>query len=157
MKKRKSGAEKGKEANSPSRLIDARVAARGDWRGEMLARVRTLIKEADAQVVEEVKWRKPSNAMRGVPVWSRGGIICTGETYKDKVKLTFARGASLKEPTGLFNASLDGNVRRAIDFHEGDRIDEKALKALIRAAVALNKSARPSARPGRARKRPKGA
>lgn len=105
----------------------------------MLARVRKLIKEADAQVVEEVKWRKPSSPL-GVPVWEHGGIICTGETYKDKVKLTVARGASLKDPSGLFNSSLDGGTRRAVDFHEGDRIDEKALKALIRAAVALNTS-----------------
>jgi hypothetical protein len=122
---------------SPSQLIDARIAALGDWRGETLARLRKLIKEADAQVVEEVKWRKPANPM-GVPVWSRAGIICTGETYKDKVKLTFARGASLADPSHLFNSSLEGNTRRAIDFHEGDTIDEKALKALIRAAVALN-------------------
>jgi hypothetical protein len=123
----------------PSQLIDARIKALGDWRGEMLARVRALIKEADPDVVEEVKWRKPSNPM-GVPVWEHAGIICTGETYKDKVKLTFARGAALNDPSGLFNSSLDGNVRRAIDFHEGDKIDEKALKALVRAAVALNTS-----------------
>ncbi len=129
-----------KEADSPSQLIDARIASLSDWRGEMLARVRALIKEADRDVVEAVKWRKPSNAMLGVPVWEHAGIICTGETYKDKVKLTFAKGASLKDPSGLFNASLDGNTRRAIDFHEGDKIDEKALKALIRAAVALNTS-----------------
>ena len=103
--------------------------------------MRALIKEADPEVVEEVKWRKPSNAMLGVPVWERAGIICTGETYKDKVKLTFAKGASLKDPSGLFNASLEGGARRAIDFHEGDKIDAKALKALIRAAVALNISA----------------
>src|SRR6185312_7379002 len=125
---------------SPSRLIDARIAALGDWRGETLARVRALIGEADPEVVEEVKWRKPSNAMRGVPVWEHDGIICTGETYKDKVKLTFANGAALADPSSLFNSSLDGNVRRAIDFHEGDKIDEKAFKALIRAAVALNAS-----------------
>ena len=137
MKKRKSGAKEAKGADSPSRLIDARIKALSDWRGETLARVRKLIKEADPAVVEEVKWRKPSNPM-GVPVWEHAGIICTGETYKDKVKLTFAKGASLKDPSSLFNASLDGNVRRAIDFHEGDKIDEKALKALIRAAVALN-------------------
>ncbi len=129
-----------KKAESPSQPIDARIAALGDWRGETLARVRVLIKEADPEVVEEVKWRKPSNAMLGVPVWSHAGIICTGETYKDKVKLTFAKGASLKDPSGLFNSSLEGNLRRAIDFHEGDKIDEKALKALIRAAVALNKA-----------------
>ena len=111
-----------------------------DWRGETLARVRTLIREADPEVVEEVKWRKPSNAMRGVPVWSHAGIICTGETYKTVVKLTFAQGAALADPSRLFNASLDGATRRAIDFHEGDTIDEEALKALIRAAVALNTS-----------------
>jgi hypothetical protein len=102
--------------------------------------VRALIKEADPDVVEDVKWRKPSNAMLGVPVWEHAGLICTGETYKDKVKLTFAKGASLKDPSGLFNASLEGNTRRAIDFHEGDKIDEKALKALVRSAVALNTS-----------------
>ena len=123
-------------ANS-SRPIDAKIASLSDWRGESLARVRTLIKGACPDVVEEVKWRKPSNPM-GVPVWERDGLICTGETYKDKVKLTFARGAALDDPSGLFNASLDGNVRRAIDIHDGDRIDERAFKALIRAAVALN-------------------
>ena len=139
MKKKKSGAKEGKGDDSPSHLIDARIAALGDWRGETLAQVRKLIKEADPDVVEEVKWRKPSNPL-GVPVWEHAGIICTGETYKDKVKLTFAKGAALKDPSGLFNSSLDGNVRRAIDFHEGDKIDEKALKALIRAAVALNTS-----------------
>jgi hypothetical protein len=133
---KKSGSRKG---DSPSQLIDARIAALGDWRGETLARVRALIKEADPDVVEEVKWRKPSNAL-GVPVWSHSGIICTGETYKDKVKLTFAKGAALADPSHLFNSSLEGNTRRAIDFHEGDRIDEKALKALVRAAVALSTS-----------------
>lgn len=110
----------------------------GDWRGKTLAHVRQLIKQADPDVVEEVKWRKPSNAMIGVPVWSHTGIICTGETYKDKVKLTFAQGAALTDPAGLFNSSLEGNTRRAIDLHEGDQIDEDAFKALIRAAVALN-------------------
>ena len=129
-----------KRAESPSQLVEARIAALGDWRGETLARVRALIKEADPDVVEDVKWRKPSNAMLGVPVWEHAGIICTGETYKDKVKLTFAKGASLKDSSGLFNASLEGNTRRAIDFHEGDKIDEKALKALVRSAVALNTS-----------------
>ena len=119
-------------------LKDDRVAEGADWRAEMLARVRALIQEADPGIIEETKWRKPSNAMRGVPVWSRGGIVCTGETYKDKVKLTFARGASLADPKGLFNASLDGAVRRAIDIHEGGRIEEGAFKALVRAAVALN-------------------
>jgi hypothetical protein len=133
---RKSASKEGKGGDSPSQLIDARIAALGDWRGETLARVRKLIKEADPEVVEEVKWRKPSNSTLGVPVWSHAGIICTGETYKSVVKLTFAKGASLKDPSGLFNASLEGNTRRAIDFHEGDEIDEKALKALIRAAVA---------------------
>jgi hypothetical protein len=111
-----------------------------DWRGETLARVRALMKEADPEVAEEVKWRKASNNMQGVPVWERGGIICTGETYKDKVKLTFARGAALDDPSGLFNSSLEGNTRRAIDMKEGEEIDEAALKALIRAAVALNLS-----------------
>jgi hypothetical protein len=112
-----------------------------DWRADMLSRLRTLIQQADPEVVEEVKWRKPSNGMTGVPVWSHDGIICTGETYKAVVKMTFAKGASLSDPAGLFNSSLEGNTRRAIDFHEGDAIDEKALKALIRAAVALNTSA----------------
>ncbi len=138
MNKTNSGAEEGTAGDSPARLIDARIAALSDWRGETLARVRTLIREADPETVEEVKWRKPSNAMLGVPVWSHAGIICTGETYKDKVKLTFAKGAALKDPSGLFNASLEGNVRRAIDIHAGDKIDDKAFKALIRAAVALN-------------------
>ena len=157
MKKSKSGSKEGKVGASPSQLIDARIAALSDWRGETLARVRSLIKQADPQMVEEVKWRKPSNSMLGVPVWEHDGIICTGETYKSVVKLTFAKGASLKDPSGLFNASLEGNTRRAIDFHEGDKIDEKALKALIRAAVALNISARATARPVRSRKRPKSA
>jgi hypothetical protein len=116
--------------DSPSQLIDARINELSDWRGEMLARIRILIKQADPDVVEEWKW--------GVPVWSHAGIICTGETYKNAVKMTFAKGASLEDPSGLFNSSLEGNTRRAIDFHEGDKIDEKALKALIRAAVALN-------------------
>jgi hypothetical protein len=142
MKTSKSGSKERKGGASPSQLIDARIASLGDWRGETLARVRRLIKEADPDVVEEVKWRKPSNSMRGVPVWEHAGIICTGETYKNAVKLTFAKGAALEDPSGLFNASLEGNVRRAIDLHEGDKIDEKALKALIRAAVALNVSAR---------------
>ncbi len=121
------------ETKSPAELIDARIAELGDWRGEMLARLRAVVKAAAPDVVEEWKWR-------GVPVWSDGGIICTGETYKAAVKLTFAKGASLDDPKGLFNASLEGNTRRAIDFHEGDKINEGALKALIRAAVALNKS-----------------
>jgi hypothetical protein len=122
-----------KNAESPSELIDARIKDLGDWRGEMLARLRALIKEADPEVVEEWKWR-------GVPVWYHAGMICTGETYKSVVKMTFAKGASLKDPSGLFNTGLEGNVRRAIDFHEGDRVDAKALKALIREAVALNES-----------------
>jgi hypothetical protein len=153
----KSGRKEGKGGDSPSQLIDARIAALNDWRGETLARVRRLIREADREVVEEVKWRKPSNSMLGVPVWLHAGIICTGETYKNVVKLTFAKGASLKDPSRLFNASLEGNTRRAIDFHEGDKIDEKALKALIRAAVALNISVRATARPVRSQKKPKSA
>jgi hypothetical protein len=146
---KKSSPKEGKAGGSPSQLIDARIAALGDWRGATLARVRKLIREADAQVVEAVKWRKPSNAMLGVVVWERDGIICTGETYKAVVKVTFAKGASLEDPSGLFNASLEGNMRRAIDIHEGDKIDAKALQALIRAAVALNTS-RPQKRPKRA-------
>jgi hypothetical protein len=129
----------GKGAASPSQLIDAKIKTFGGWRGETLARMRALIKEADPDVVEDVKWRKPSNPA-GVPVWEYDGIICTGETYKTAVKLTFAKGASLKDPSRLFNASLEGNLRRAIDLHEGDKIDEQAFKALIREAVALNKS-----------------
>lgn len=138
----KSSAKGRTPADSPARLIDARIKALGDWRGQALARVRALIKEADPDVVEEVKWRKPSNAMLGVPVWEHDGIICTGETYKAIVKLTFAQGAALADPSGLFNSSLEGNVRRAIDIQEGAKINEKALKALIRAAVALNTSVR---------------
>jgi hypothetical protein len=122
-----------KSAESPSELIDARIEDLGDWRGEMLSRLRALIKEADPEAAEEWKWR-------GTPVWSHNGLICTGETYKNVVKMTFAKGASLTDPSGLFNASLDGNARRAIDLHEGDKLNEKALKALIRAAVALNTS-----------------
>ena len=133
VKNRKGGSEDAKGGDSASRLIDARIKGLGDWRGETLARVRLLIKQADPDVVEEWKWR-------GVPVWSHGGIICTGETYKEIVKTTFAKGAALADPSGLFNSSLEGNTRRAIDFHEGDKIDEKALKALIRAAITLNKS-----------------
>jgi hypothetical protein len=151
MKKSASASKSANEGASPSQLIDARVKKLGDWRGEALARLRRLIREADPDVIEEVKWRKPSNPL-GVPVWEHDGIICTGETYKDKVKLTFAKGASLADPSGLFNSSLDGNVRRAIDFHEGDKIDEKAFKALMRAAVALNTSARAIARSPRSRK-----
>ena len=128
---KKSATTKGGE--SPSRLIDARIKELDDWRGKTLSRVRALIKQADPEVVEEWKWR-------GVPVWSHDGLICTGETYKSVVKLTFSKGASLKDPSGLFNSSLEGNARRAIDFHEGDQIDEDAFKTLIRAAAALNRS-----------------
>jgi len=127
---KKSGSQKSK---SPSQLIDARIKELGDWRGKMLSRLRTLVKEADPEVVEEWKWR-------GVPVWSHDGIICTGETYKNVVKMTFAKGAALKDSAGLFNASLEGNRRRAIDFHEDETIDEEALRALVRAAVTLNRS-----------------
>jgi hypothetical protein len=126
----KSGSQK---SQTPSQLIDARIQELDDWRGKTLGRLRTLIKQVDPEVVEEWKWR-------GVPVWYHDGMICTGETYKSIVKLTFAKGASLKDPSGLFNSSLDGNTRRAIDFHEGEKIDEKAFKALVRAAVTLNKS-----------------
>jgi hypothetical protein len=150
--KKKSGAKAAKGEDAPSRLIDARVKELNDWRGETLARVRALIKQVDPDVLEEVKWRKPSNGMRGVPVWEHAGLICTGETYKAVVKLTFAKGAALEDPAGLFNSSLDGNVRRAIDIHEGDKIDEKAFKALIRAAVALNTSAPAAAPSVRSRK-----
>jgi hypothetical protein len=141
--KSKGGSKEAKGDDSPARLIDARIKALGDWRGETLARVRKLIKDADPEIVEEVKWRKPSNSMLGVPVWEHDGIICTGETYKDKVKLTFANGAALLDPSGLFNSSLEGNVRRAIDFAEGGRINEKAFMALIRAAAALNAQKKP--------------
>ena len=127
---KKSGSQPGK---SPTQLIDARIEELDDWRGKMLSRLRGLIKEADPQVVEEWKWR-------GVPVWSHAGIICTGETYKNVVKMTFARGAALKDPSRLFNSSLEGNTRRAIDFHEGEKIDEEALKSLLRAAVTLNQA-----------------
>jgi hypothetical protein len=127
---KKSGSQQSK---SPSQLIDARIKELGDWRGQILSRIRTLIKEADPEVVEEWKWR-------GVPVWYHDGIICTGETYKSVVKMTFAKGATLKDPSGLFNSSLDGNTRRAIDFHEGEKIKERALQTLVRAAVTLNKS-----------------
>jgi len=145
MKKRNPESLRGKEGkggDSPSQLIDARIKELSDWRGETLARVRILIKQADPEVVEEWKWR-------GVPVWSHAGMICTGETYNNVVKMTFAKGASLEDPSGLFNSSLEGNTRRAIDFLEGDKIDEKSLQALIRAAVALNTSSaaqRPGAR-----------
>jgi hypothetical protein len=133
MAKRTSGSKDGQDGTSPSQLIDARIEELGDWRGEALARIRKLIKQADPDVVEEWKWR-------GVPTWYHDGIICTGETYKSHVKMTFAKGASLEDPSGLFNSSLEGSTRRAIDVHEGDRIDDQALKALFRAAVALNES-----------------
>ncbi len=146
VRKSKSGS---RNEPAPSQLIDARIEELGDWRGATLARVRALIKEADPEVVETWKWR-------GVPVWEHDGIICTGETYKAVVKLTFAKGASLDDPSGLFNSSLEGNTRRAIDIREGDKIEAKALKALIRAAVALNISAR-AVRPARSKKKSKGA
>ena len=128
-----------KIGEQPSRLIDARIKGLKDWRGETLARMRKLIKDADPDIVEEVKWRKPSNP-NGVPVWERDGIVCTGETYKAVVKLTFAKGAALKDPARLFNSSLEGNTRRAIDFFEGDKVNAAALKALVRGAIALNAS-----------------
>ncbi len=150
MKKKGSGSKEGEGGDSPSQLIDARIKELSDWRGETLARVRILIRQVDPEVVEEWKWR-------GVPVWSHAGMICTGETYKNVVKMTFAKGAALEDPSALFNSSLEGNTRRAIDFHEGDKIDEKALKALIRAALALNTSVRATAGPVRSQKRPKSA
>jgi hypothetical protein len=150
MKQSGSGAKEAKAGDSPSRLIDAKIKELGDWRGETLARVRILIKQAVPEVIEEWKWR-------GVPVWSHAGIICTGETYRNVVKMTFARGAALEDPSGLFNSSLEGNTRRAIDFHEGDKIDEKALKTLVRAAAALNTSVRAAAGPKRSPKKPKSA
>jgi hypothetical protein len=133
MAKKASDSKTENQGDSPSKLIDAKIEELGDWRGERLAQVRSLVKEADPEVVEEWKWR-------GVPTWYHDGIICTGETYKDKVKMTFAKGASLDDPAGLFNAGLEGNTRRAIDIHEGEEIDAEALKALIRTAVALNES-----------------
>ena len=139
-KKTKSGSKPATATVSFSKEFDARIKKLNDWRGELLARIRKLIKAADPDVVEEMKWRKPSNAMQGVSVWSHGGIICTGETYKNAVKMTFAKGASLKDPSRLFNASLEGGTRRAIDFHEGETINEKALQALFRAAVKRNES-----------------
>jgi hypothetical protein len=137
MKKRGSETIESASQLTASRLGESRIQELDDWRGEMLSRLSALIRQADPEVVEERKWKKPSNP-RGVPVWSHDGIICTGETYKSVVKLTFARGAFLDDPSGLFNASLEGNLRRAIDFREGDKVNEKALKALIRASVALN-------------------
>src|SRR3954449_9987783 len=155
VKKSKSVSKAGKKGDASSQRADSKTKELSDWRGETLARVRTLIRQAAPDVVEEVKWRKPSNAMRGVPVWSHGGIICTGETYKSVVKLTFAKGAALEDPSRLFNASLDGNARRAIDIREGDAIDEEAFKALVRAAVALNASGRATAGPGPSQRRAK--
>ena len=139
MKKSGSQANESAPSLSPSDLVDARIQQNGDWRSQMLARLRALIRHADPQVVEECKWVKPSNPL-GVPVWSHNGIICTGESHKSVVKMTFAKGALVDDPAGLFNSSLQGNLRRAIDFREGDKVNEKALKALIRAAVALNTS-----------------
>jgi hypothetical protein len=147
MKKKISGSKEGTGADFATQQIDARIRELSDWRGDMLARVRMLIKQADPEVVEEWKW--------GVPVWTHAGIICTGETYKNAVKLTFAKGASVPDPSGLFNSSLEGNTRRAIDFHEDVEIDENAFKALIRAAVARNMSAPATARPSRSQKRSK--
>jgi hypothetical protein len=146
-RKTKPAAKEMERGDAPSRLIDAKIASLSDWRGAVLSRVRALIRESCPDVVETVKWRKPTNPA-GVPVWEHHGILCTGETYRDKVKLTFAKGAALPDPSRLFNSSLDGNVRRAIDIGEGDRIEEQAFRALIRAAAALNASNR---------KKPKGA
>ncbi len=150
--------KKAKNAKSPTstiRVVDDKRHDLSDWRFPMLSHLRALIRQADPEVVEEVKWRKPSNGMKGVPVWSHGGIICTGETYKAVVKLTFAHGASLPDPAGLFNSSLEGKTRRAIDFHDGDTVDEKAFTALIRAAVSLNTKASVVGRPSRFPKKPK--
>ena len=138
MKKTKSTPKESKGGDSASQPIDASMKDVGDWRSETLARIRVLIQQADPEAVEEVKWKKPSNSMLGVPVWSRAGIVCTGETYRNVVKLTFAKGASLKDPSGLFNSSLEGNTRRAIDIREGETLDAGAFKALVRAAVAEN-------------------
>jgi hypothetical protein len=159
LKNTKTGSKVGTGQIAPSQQVDASNKEPSDWRGKMLARIRKLIQQADLEMVEEIKWRKPSNPA-GVPVWSHDGIICTGETYKNVVKMTFAKGASLDDPSGLFNSSLEGNTRRAIDFHEGDKIDEKGLKALIKAAVALNAGAlkaseRTTAQRGRSQKKPK--
>jgi hypothetical protein len=154
MKKSKAASKEERAAHSPAQLIDARIAELGDWRGEMLARIRKLIKETDPDVVEMVKWRKPSSPM-GVPVWEHAGLICTGEAYKNYVKLTFANGAALPDPAGLFNASLEGNVRRAIDLREGDKINEKAFRVLVGAAVALNTSKRAAGRGRGPQKKPK--
>jgi hypothetical protein len=152
MKKSKAASKGANAGASPSRMIDAKIKQLGDWRGEMLARVRAIIRQAAPEMVETVKWQKPSNPA-GVPVWEHDGIVCTGETYKAVVKLTFARGAALEDPSRLFNSSLEGNVRRAIDIRESDKIDGKALKALIRAAVALNTAKRAAAGPVRSKKK----
>jgi hypothetical protein len=151
---KKTGGSADEAGESFDREFEARIEKLNDWRGEMLARIRKVVKQADPEMVEEVKWRKPTN-LAGVAAWSHDGLVCTGETYKSVVKVTFAKGAQLDDPSGLFNSSLDGNVRRAIDFHEGDKIDEKALKALIRAAVALNTAASADARPARSTEKPK--
>lgn len=147
MAKAKNSANEVEEGGSPAQRIDARIQELGDWRGATLARIRKIVRQADPEAIEEWKW--------GVPVWSHAGILCTGETYKAVVKMTFARGAALADPAGLFNSSLDGAVRRAIDFREGDKVNEKALQALIRAAAALNAAGKPAARPGRSVKKPK--
>lgn len=156
MKKHEDRSKSGAEDEAPAQLIDALIAASHDWRSDLLSRVRALIEEAVPDAIEEVKWRKPSNPA-GVPVWSHGGILCTGETYKNAVKLTFPKGAALPDPAGLFNASLEGNARRAIDLHEGDEVDEEAFKELIRAAAASNASTAATARPVRSPKKPKSA
>jgi hypothetical protein len=154
MKKRKTGSKQEKRGNSPSQLIGARIKETGDWREKTLACMRALIQEADPEMIEERKWRKPSNAMAGVPVWSHNGIICTGETYKKVVKLTFARGASIPDPSRLFNSSLEGNTRRAIDIHEGEKVDAGAFKVLVKAAVARNNPPRKKAKTGAREARP---
>lgn len=156
VKKAKSSSKVHSGTDAAAKVIDARINALSDWRVETLARVRKLIEQADPEMVEEVKWRKPSNGMAGVPVWSHDGIICTGETYKAVVKLTFAKGASLEDPAGLFNSSLEGNTRRAIDIHEGEKINEKALKELVLSAVELNTSGSATVRPARSPKKTKG-
>lgn len=148
----KTSSTKANGGDSPSQSNKVQIQQQGDWREETLGRIRALIRQADPEAVEEVKWRKPSNPA-GVPVWSHGGIICTGETYKTAVKLTFMKGASLPDPSGLFNSSLEGNARRAIDFHEGEKIDEKGLKGLIRAAVELNTAEGSTRRPARSAKK----
>lgn len=155
MKRTTSGSKEAPRGNSRSRQSAVKTKETGDWRGVTLAQIRILIQQADPEVVEEVKWRKPSNSMQGVPVWSHAGMICTGETYKNVVKVTFAKGASLPDPSGLFNSSLEGNARRAIDFHEGDKIDEKSFQTLIRAAVTLNMSGQTRAQTARPQKKSK--